>query len=40
MKTLRESTREVYILPTHAAMTEAAKRFLRGELPGFKGLYR
>jgi len=40
VKTLRESTREVYILPTHAAMTEAARRFLRGELPGFKGLYK
>jgi len=40
VKTLRESTKEVYILPTHAAMTEAAKRFLRGELPGFKGLYK
>ncbi len=40
VKTLRESTDEVYILPTHAAMTEAAKRFLRGELPGVAGLYK
>ncbi len=40
MKTLRESTDEVYILPTHAAMTEAAKRFIRGELPGVEGLYK
>ena len=39
VKTLRESTDEVYILPTHAAMTEAAKRFIRGELPGVEGLY-
>lgn len=40
VETLRESTKEVYILPTHAAMTEAARRFLRGELPGYKGLYK
>ena len=40
VKTLRESTDEVYILPTHAAMTEAAKRFIRGELPGVEGLYQ
>ena len=40
VKTLRESTEEVYILPTHAAMTAAAKRFLRGELPGVEGLYK
>ena len=40
VKTLRESTDEVYILPTHAAMTEAAKRFIRGELPGVEGLYK
>ena len=40
VKTLRESTEKVYILPTHAAMTEAAKRFIRGELPGVKGLYK
>lgn len=40
VKTLRESTDEVYILPTHAAMTEAAKRVLRGELPGVEGLYK
>jgi len=39
VKTLRESTDEVYILPTHAAMTEAARRFIRGELPGVEGLY-
>lgn len=40
VKTLRESSDEVYILPTHAAMTEAAKRFIRGELPGVEGLYK
>ena len=40
VKTLRESTDEVYILPTHAAMTEAAKRFIRGDLPGVAGLYK
>ncbi|PHR97035.1 MAG: hypothetical protein COA78_28095 [Blastopirellula sp.] len=40
VKTLRESTDKVYILPTHAAMTEAAKRFIRGELPGIEGLYK
>jgi len=40
VKALRESTDEVYILPTHAAMTEAAKRFIRGELPGVEGLYK
>ena len=40
VKTLRESTDEVYILPTHAAMTEAARRFIRGELPGIEGLYK
>ncbi len=39
VRTLRESTDEVYILPTHAAMTEAARRFIRGELPGVEGLY-
>lgn len=39
VKALRESTDEVYILPTHAAMTEAARRFNRGELPGVEGLY-
>jgi hypothetical protein len=40
VKTLRESSEEVYIIPTHAAMTEAAKRFIRGELPGVEGLYK
>lgn len=40
VKTLRETTDEVFILPTHAAMTEAAKRVLRGELPGVEGLYK
>ena len=40
VKTLRESTDEVYILPTHAAMTEAARRFNRGELPGVEGLHK
>lgn len=40
VKTLRESTDKVYIMPTHAAMTEAAKRFIRGELPGIEGLYK
>ena len=40
VKTLRETTEKVYIIPTHAAFTEAAKRFLRGELPGYKGLYK
>jgi hypothetical protein len=40
VKTLRESTDEVYILPTHAAMTEAARRFIKGELPGVEGLYK
>jgi len=39
VKALRESTDDVYILPTHAALTEAAKRFNRGELPGVEGLY-
>ena len=33
---VRETTDKVYILPTNAAMTEAAKRFNRGELPAFK----
>ncbi|MDB4385621.1 hypothetical protein N9Z12_06210 [Opitutaceae bacterium] len=37
---VRETTGEVYILPTNAAMTEAAKRFNRGELPGVEGLYK
>ncbi|HCR29610.1 MAG TPA: hypothetical protein DIV79_06305, partial [Opitutae bacterium] len=36
----RETTDKVYILPTNAAMTEAAKRFNRGELPGVQGLYK
>lgn len=40
VKTLRETTNEIYIIPTHAAMTEAAKRFVRGELPGVEGLYK
>jgi len=40
VKALRESSDDVYILPTHAAMTEAAKRFIRGELPGVEGLYK
>jgi len=40
VKSLRESTKEVYIIPTNAAMTEAAKRFIRGELPGVEGLYK
>ena len=40
VKKLRESSDDVYILPTHAAMTEAAKRFIRGELPGVEGLYK
>ena len=40
VKALRESSADVYILPTHAAMTEAAKRFIRGELPGVEGLYK
>ena len=40
VKTLRETTSEIYIIPTHAAMTEAAKRFIRGELPGVEGLYK
>ena len=35
---VRETTDKVYILPTNAAMTEAAKRFNRGELPGVQGL--
>jgi hypothetical protein len=37
---IRETTDKVYILPTNAAMTEAAKRFNRGELPGVEGLYK
>ncbi|MBK1879646.1 hypothetical protein [Pelagicoccus mobilis] len=37
---LRETSEKVYILPTNAAMTEAAKRFNRGELPGVQGLYK
>jgi hypothetical protein len=40
VKALRESSDDVYILPTHAALTEAAKRFIRGELPGVEGLYK
>jgi len=40
VEALRESTDDVYILPTHAAMTEAARRFNRGELPGIEGLYK
>lgn len=40
VKAVRESTDEIiYILPTHAAMTEAARRFNRGELPGIEGLH-
>ena len=37
---VRETTDKVYILPTNAAMTEAAKRFNRGELPGVQGLFK
>jgi len=37
---MRETTDKVYILPTNAAMTEAAKRFNRGELPGVQGLFK
>ena len=37
---LRDSTDDVYILPTHDAMTEAARRFNRGELPGVEGLHK
>lgn len=40
VKTLRETTEEVYVLPTRAAMTDAAKRFKRGELPGVEGLFK
>ena len=40
VKTIRETSEEVYILPTRAAMTDAAKRFKRGELPGVEGLYK
>ncbi len=40
VNTLRETTEDVYVLPTRAAMTEAAKRFNRSELPGVEGLYK
>ena len=40
VKVLRDTTDDVYILPTHNAMTEAAKRFNRGELPGIEGLHK
>ena len=40
VKTIRETSEEVYILPTRAAMTDAAKRYNRGELPGVEGLYK
>ena len=40
VKTLRETTEKVYIIPTHAAFTEVAKRFLRGELPVTKDCTR
>ncbi len=40
IETLRETTEKVYVLPTRAAMTEAAKCFKRGELPGVEGLYK
>ena len=39
VSTIRETSEDVYILPTRAAMTEAAKRFNRGELPGVEGLF-
>ena len=39
VKTLRETTKDVYVLATRAALTEAAKRFNRGELPGVEGLF-
>ena len=37
---MRETTDQVYILPTNAAMTEAANRFNRRELPGVQGLFK
>lgn len=37
---LRQTSPKVYIIPTHAAFTELAKRFVRGELPGVDGLYK
>ena len=40
VKTLRESTKEVYILPTHAAMTEAAKRSSGANFPVSKACTR
>lgn len=40
IKTVRETSENVYILATCAAMTEAAKRFNRGELPGVEGLFK
>ncbi len=41
LEAIRERTIEdVYILPTSNAMTIAAKRFLRGELPGIEGVHR
>ena len=39
IKSVRETSEQVYVLATRAAMTEAAKRFNRGELPGVEGLY-
>lgn len=39
VSTIRETSEDIYILPTRAAMTEAAKRFNRGELPGVEGLF-
>lgn len=39
IKSVRETSEKVYIFPTRAAMTEAAKRFNRGELPGVDGLF-
>jgi hypothetical protein len=40
IKEVRETSEEVYVLATRAAMTEAAKRFNRGKLPGVQGLYK
>ena len=40
IKAVRETSEEVYVLATRAAMTEVAKRFNRGELPGVQGLYK
>lgn len=37
---LRKTSDKVFIIPTSDAITEAAKRFNKGELPGVEGIHR